>query len=513
MDHILLRMKKLILLTVLFLLPCVPVHAAQPMLGIAGIDSGTPRAASLARIFESHLGNIMRSSLVSPGGVFEQVSTGTLREELVRFNCLEDSCVARFAARAGIAVILRGSIEELTDSLELTVYALGMDAPYYGRTIYRYRAVIPTGGLRLGTREYSYIFEEHAARFIGGFLRRYEKPLFFRNGASGMALESPEPVSGVFTVHRPAPERGALAGLRRHYPLGVATLREGRIARPSPSFGGIREGDFILVNFAGRADALDDFYYGRKREIVLAESGATDTMSMALFTVPASLTMPFVAPVLGYYATKDYAGLGLWAVNTAPWLYLEYDGIRNRPQLAREERRDIPREVTARYRFSVYMLLCGNMSLFVDAFAHSYLHLASNYQGVQQYMGNSWTAAYLSLVSGGGGHFYRGNRFWGYAYFHANNALLYLTLREFSGDLTYDAATGSYREGDIDRNRAYVLLASYCALKAVEVVHAVLSRDRLQNGIVSDGGIDILPYVLVDEGRDFILGASASARF
>lgn len=506
-------MKKLIAFTTFILLLGGGAHAAQPMMGIVGINAATPRVNTLARMLELHLGNIMRSNLVSPGGIFDQVTTDTMREQLSRYNCLEDTCVLRFAARAGISVIIRGSIEELADSLEVTVYALGIDAPYYGRSIYRYRAVIPTRGLRLGTREHSYIFEEHAARFISGFLRRYEKPLYFKSAAGGIILDSSEPVSGVFTVQRPAGERGPLASLRRHFPLGVVTFREGRIALPSQALGGIREGDFILVNYARRSDALDDYYYGRKREIVLTDPTLSDTFNMILFTVPGSLTMPFVSPVLGYYASRDYTGLALWTVNTSPYLYLEYDGIRNRPQVLRRDRRDIPRDVTTRYNFSLYMLFCGNMSLFVDAFAHSYLSLASNYQGIQQYMGNPYTAAYLSLVSGGGGHFYRGNRFWGYAYFHANNALLYLTLREFSREMTYDEASGKYVEGDIDRGRAYSFLAAYCALKTVEIVHAVLSRDRMQNGTIDEGGIDLVPFALHDGGRDLILGAAVSTRF
>ena len=487
--------------------------AQQPMMGIVGIDAANPRTQTLARLLETHLGNIMRSNLVDPGGVFDQVNTATLREQLTRFNCLEDSCVLRFAGRAGIAVIIRGTLEELPDALELTIYSLGLDAPFYGRTIYRYRAVIPTAGLRLGTREYSYIFEEHAARFIGGFLRRYEKPVYFRSRDGAVSLDSAEPVNGIFMVHRPSGDRGPLAAMRRHFPLGMATLRNGRAALPSTAIGGIREGDFILINYARRSTALEEYYYGRKREIVLAEPSLNDTFSMALFTVPASLTMPFVAPFMGYYPSRDYAGLALWSVNAAPYLYLEYDGVRNRPQVLKRERRDIPREVTTRYYFSVYMLLCGNMSLFVDSFASTYLHLASNYQGVQQYMGSDFTAAYLSLVSGGGGHFYRGHRLWGYAYFHANNALLYFTLREFSREMTYDEASGTYREGDIDRRRAWTFLGAYCALKTVEILHAVLSRDRLHNGTVDEGGIDLVPFALHDGDRDLILGAAASMRF
>ncbi len=141
----------------------------------------------------------------------------------------------------------------------------------------------------------------------------------------------------------------------------------------SAVLGGPREGDFLLLNYRGRSRALGDFYHGRKREIVFAESSYNDTVYMMLFTVPGSLTMPLAAPIMGYFNNRDYIGLALWAVNVSPYLYLQLDGIRNRPQTLRSERRDIPREVTARYNFALYMLFLGNMSLFVDAFSHNYL--------------------------------------------------------------------------------------------------------------------------------------------
>ncbi len=504
-------MKKTVLTLFIFLLLLQGARAARaPILGTAGIEATNPRTQALARLVELHLGNILRSNLANPGNSFETINPETLQEQLARFNCLEDTCLLRFAARAGISVLFRGSLDERTDSLELEIRALGAEAPYFGRTVYRYRASIPTKNLRLSTREYSYIFEEHAARFVGEFLRRYQRPVYFRIHDNSPVLDTGEAFRGVFTVYRSTPVGNPILGLKRYCPLGAVTLGSGA---PHAQFRlPILDGDFILVGHRDRAAALDEFYYGRKREIVLAPGSLNDSFSMLLFTVPGSLTMPLASPILGYFADRDYMGLALWSLNAPPYLYMEYRGLSRRPRALERERENISRDDIARYRFSLYMLLCGNMALFVDAFAGRYLYLASNYQGVQPYMGNSYTAAYLSLVSGGGGHFYRGSRCWGYLYFHLNNILLYYTLREFSADRVYDPVSGKYIEGDIDRTRGRMFLGAYCVLKSVEIIHSILMRDRLRNGTVEDGGVDIVPFAMHDGGRGLQIGASFIVR-
>ncbi len=128
-------------------------------------------------------------------------------------------------------------------------------------------------------------------------------------------------------------------------------------------------------------------------------------------------------------------------------------------------------------------------------------------------MGSGLTAAYLSLISGGGGHFYRGYRGWGYLYFHLNNALIYYTMREFSSDMRYDEASDSYQKDDINSRRAYMLLGALGVLKTVEILHAVLLKDRIRNGIIEEGDISLIPVVMYDPRGDVILGAAVSGRF
>ena len=142
-----------------------PLLASAPLVGVAGISGDSPRAVNLSGIVESHLSNIINAT-----GLFEQVNHILLRDELKKFNCVEDSCVLRFARTAKLSVVIRGDVEDRGDAVVLTLYSLGMEVPYFGSVIYRYRVAVPVSKLELSAREYSYILEEHAGHFISEML-------------------------------------------------------------------------------------------------------------------------------------------------------------------------------------------------------------------------------------------------------------------------------------------------------------------------------------------------------
>lgn len=489
----------------------IQIHATT-LIGVAGITPVTPRIKMYASLIQTHLDSILRSNFIASSEIFEPVNSALLRDQLEKFSCQEESCITRFAKQTNISVIIQGRIEERSYSLFLELSAFGTEIPYFGKTIHRYTAHIPTYKLSLSVREYSLIFEEHCARFIIGMLRRYRKPMFITMQNGNVHLAAPTGVNGIFPLYRTTSEATAFSpsSFLRYIPIGAIMINNG-IPVTVPSF--TKEGDFILVNFSHTADEIQKFYEGRKRELVFAPPNSNDTLLMMLYTVPGSLTMPLVSPLLGYLAHQDYTGLSLWIINFAPYLYLELKGIHERPARLKRDNQDISSAEMARYRFSLYMLACGNMALFVDSFAHHNLTLASNYQGVQRYLGNAYTAAYLSLVSGGGGHFYRGWRMWGYFYFHANNALLYYTIKEFSPSRTYNEITGSYEEASINKARAYSFLAAYCGLKLVEIIHAMLLPDRIQNGTVEETTISVHPFFTLNDNRERFYGAALTKRF
>ena len=78
--------------------------------------------------------------------------------------------------------------------------------------------------------------------------------------------------------------------------------------------------------------------------------------------------MPVAAPI-GYYSAADYSGLGLWAVNFSPYLYLAFDGIWRRPRTYEKRNEPVSARSQARYYFALYEIAAGGMSLFADAAA------------------------------------------------------------------------------------------------------------------------------------------------
>ena len=84
---------------------------------------------------------------------------------------------------------------------------------------------------------------------------------------------------------------------------------------------------------------------------------------------------------------------------------------------------------------------------------------------------------------------------WGYIYFHVNNILWYLTFREFSPPERYDSATNSYKKGKFNKVNAYALLTTLGVVKIIEIVHAVLMKDRIKNGKVIEEGFIFEPVI------------------
>lgn len=502
------KILRIISITLLLLLPVSSAYAAKPLMGIAGIYGDTPRVRNLARMFETHINNIMRTS-----GIFDQVNPKLLKQELATFNCLEDSCVLRFARTAKMDVIIRGRIEDRGDSLSVRLYAFGTPAPYFGRNIYSYQVEIPLAGNHLGAQEFSYISEEHAGHFSAQLLDRYQSPFPLKKLNNIIIVESDSEINGTFELYRTQSETSTDT-IRPFSKIGSVRIEKNRVHIVTLSDNAISGNDFILVSHKTKAQFIKDFYYGRKREIVFEEPNITDSLYVMLFTAPASASMPFLAPTLGYFQNSDYRGLGFWTLNASPYIYIQYDGWTNRPEKLRESGENISKRNATHYYFGWYMTLFGGMALFVDAFSHNYLVQASNYQQSQPLMGSSLTAAYLSTISGGGGHFYRGYRSWGYLYFHINNILMYYAIQNLVKEEKYNTDTNTYTEGEANTKRAYSILGVFAIVKTIEIIHVLLIRDNIRNGVVSaNNNFELQPRIFFDEEKRFSLGAQCTYKF
>ncbi len=503
-------MKKFLFALLIILSYTGSLHARKVITGISGMNGNSPRAVTLAGMMEEHMINVLNTA-----GFFDIVNPRLLKEELLKFQCLDETCLGRFAMSADIRIIISGTIDDLGDSIIISVRFTGYDIPYRGRVVYSASVRVPVSP-NAASREFSYICEEQAGRFIANFLKRYVRPVYIKTDGNALSLPDAGSLNGRFTLYTFDGEKTEKERRLQIFPgykkAGNIFFADGRII-PEKSTQGIKPGDFIFINHGEKGKYLEDFYYGRKKEIVLEEPTLEDTLYKILFTVPASASMPFAAPILGYYQNSDWAGLLLWTVNVWPYLYLEYNGLMNKPDDMRKTRSNISGTAIARNRFANYMLFTGGSSLFVDAFATQYLGNASDYEGKHPLMGNSLSAGYLSLISGGGGLFYRGYRGFGYLYFHLNNILLYETLKEFSPGERYNPVTGRYEKGKIDRARAYRFAGAYGLLKIIEVTHAVLARDRIWNGSVIEEKYDIEPVAILDDNKRMNFGLKYVLKF
>ena len=486
-----------------------------PLLAIAPVEGDSPRSTPFAGLVRTHLVNIAGST-----GIFEMVNVDVLDRQIEKFGCSDEQCQIRFARDAGISFILRGQVKDRGDHLELFLYAYGIQVPHFGKMINSYRVKIPVSHVRQGEKEYSYMAEEHAGFFLSTFLGGCKTPVAVEKRDTQYRFDYPLEINGEYPLYSfKNGDTDITTGIPSLYEqVGHVIVSGNIVSKSSPAAGRHEDtplipGDFILISYSDTSSYLEDFYRGRKREIVLANPTADDTCMVMAFSVPASATMPVVVPLLGYYQDGDYAGLGLWAMNTIPYLYIEYHGLRNSPEKMREDRNDISRHQLARNYFGWYMLLAGGLPQFVDAFSHDYLNRASKFEGEQPLMGNTATALYLSLVSGGGGHFYRGYRGWGYLYYHAQNLLLYGILYNWAQPEYYNSDTKEYEKGQRNTTRAYTFASVLGVVKIIEMVHVLMIDDNIRNGKVVEEMYTLHPVIMAEPDGALRGGAAITLRY
>ena len=475
------------------------LQASKATLAVGKIKADTPKTKSLSVFLEKHLENIINSTQI-----FDLVNPKLLRSELEKFDCLKEPCLLNFARQAKISVFIFGQVEDLGDFVFLTISSFGTEIPYQGKTIYKYKVKIPLQG-NFSSREYSYLCEEEASNYITKFLLHYQEPIKinkFLDEHLTLKLETKENINGSFKLYSLRPQKES--SFIRYQEIGSILVEHSLINKTDLE---ILPSDFILYSYKDQASFLKDFHEGRKKEIIFDQPSIEKTLYKVIFTPTASMSMPLAAPFFGYYANNDWSGLGLWALNSSPYLYLEYKGLDYHFNISEKK---LSRQELTQKRFAYYFLFMGGTSLFVDAFAHQYLKEAASYQQKKPIMGSSFSAGYLSLISGGGGLFYRGYRNWGYFYFHLNNILLYLAIREFTPKRTYNAATNTVSEKKIDKKKAYSLAGSYALLKIVEISHAVLVNDNIKSSQLLKEEYSFSPTFYLDENYKINYGLQYS---
>ncbi|HPS58688.1 MAG TPA: hypothetical protein PK514_11340 [Spirochaetota bacterium] len=485
-------MKKLSLIILLF----ITVKAAQsaPLAAVSYISYNSQRAHAVSVLLEQHSIEILKKY------GFETVNQGLISREIEKNACFEETCMLRFASNAEIKLMITGKVEDRGDYISVTLKSFGTGQPLNGRLVLSKTIHIPVTG-SLNAREFSLICEENAGLFITSTLRSFTCASPLLKKEKGYIADSP--VTGRYNIYY-TDNSGRIKN------SGECSINKGIVESVE---GDISADSFILSDFFSQAQSIEDYYAERKHEIVFQKANIYDTLFIILSTPLASATMPFAAPAFGYYTFGDWAGMGLWTVNVWPYLYLEAKGFIDSPENLKKERHDITRDDRATNYFAWYMLLAGGMPLFIDAYAHQYLAEASLFIGRQRFLGSNLTAGYLVLVSNGGGQFYKGHRGWGYFYFHLNNALLYMTLREISQPEYYDEISGTYRKGERNTDRALVYGSILAVSKIIEITHTLLTGTDLECGETVDEYIIPQPLFTLDSSGSPVYGISLTLRY
>jgi len=490
-------MKKYLIILIILLLTGIQLQA-KPVAGVTSISWDTTRGMTIATLLEQHTLAILKNR-----SLFDTIAPGIINRELARFECFDEKCILPFARNAGISLLINGNVQDRDTYLNITLRSYGVNGIFNGRLIHSYTVKIPLD-TPIGSREFSLICEEHSARFLAATLASFRQDIKLTRTNGLYRAETDLKLTGNYTLYS-REKSGKLTG-------GITIkLENSRVTGPS----GITppKDAFIIMDYKKESSELDKYYKNRKREIVFHESSIKDTLYMALLTPFASASMPFSSPYLGYYMNNDWQGLGLWMVNATPYIYMEARGLINTPERIKDRKEDVSRDDAALYYFGWYMAAAGGLPLFIDSYANNYLKNAASYSEDTRLLGNNFTAAYLSLVSNGGGMFYKGNRGWGYFYFHINNIILYMTIRDFVKPEKYNDSTGEYVKKDSNSDRGKKLCAVLAVSKIVETVHTLLTDENLSNGTVTDDYSIPEPFFTIDSTNNPVYGISFNYRF
>lgn len=490
-------MKKILILTAILLVTGINLQA-KPVAGITSISWNTPRGRTISSLIEQHTVSILKE-----WAQFDTIDPGIINRELSKFSCFDERCVTAFARNAGISLVINGNIQDRDTYLNITLRAYGVNRVFNGKLIYSYSVKIPLD-TPVGSREFSLICEEHSARFIAAALESFMQDIEVKRSAGSYVAATELKLSGRYTLYH----KNSSGKIEEK---GEITLSDNRATDSGDKT--LPDDSFIILSYKNESGRIKKYYSDRKREILFHDKSIKDTLYLALLTPFASASMPVASPFLGYYMNSDWPGLGLWMANATPYIYMEARGLYNSPSRLKDKKEDISKDDRAMYRFGWYMVAAGGLPLFIDSYASTYLRQASYYSGDTRLLGNNTTAAYLSLISNGGGMFYKGHRGWGYFYFHLNNILLYTTLREFSRPEVYIRETDSYRKKDADTGNAKRLCAVLAVSKLIETVHTLVCTEYIDNGNITEEYIIPEPFFSIDESNSPVYGLSASYRF
>jgi len=434
------------------------------------IRYNTSRARLVATLFAEHF-----DAIISSSKHFDLVNSQSVIDTIAKSGYGDDAALLRFAESADIAILAAGSVDDTGGRCVIHLYALCYDAPHNGDRVGAYRAVVELGGNSAMT---SAIVEEHTAHFLEKLFTEYCHYAAPESIAAGALADGEYDLYG---------SRGDLV------PSGTAYVRGGRVSSSAKGY--------ILRDYKKEAAFLKEYYYGRKKEMVLPPASSEQALYTAVATPLVSVVAPIASPV-SYYSVSDYSGLGLWALNNGPWLYVAADGFFRSPANLEKEGQHPSRYNNAANGFMWYYFFSAGASAYADAISYYSMKRASEFNSMLPWTGNEDTAFALSILGSGGGFFYKGERGWGYLYFQADALLFFSSVY----CLVPEKGAGG-GENERFRRYGYMLAAGALSVRVLEFVHCQYTPFAIRNGQEIEGSYALNPSI----GWDGSLFAGLSA--
>ncbi len=446
----------------------------KPQMARTELKYNSARAKLVAQLFASHFDSIIQSSKK-----IDLVNSQNVIDALAQNGYTDDAALTRFAEMADIPVIVTGSVDDSGGRCVISLYALCYDAPHKGDRVGAYRALMRFG--KSGTST-TLIVEEHTARFLSGLFRD------FRHFVSADKIPDALLTDGSYPLYSAKSDSS---------PFGTISVKNGKLQSASAGY--------LLLDYRQEADFLDDYYHGRKKEMVLPPSSTEQALYTAVATPLVSLMAPLASPV-SYYTVSDFGGLGLWGLNNTPWLCVATDGFFRSPDKLEDRGRHPTRYNQAANAFMWYYFLSAGSSLYADSISHYSMQQAASFDPLLPWAGNEATATALALLGSGGGFFYRGERAWGYVYFHTDAALLFASLY-----CLLPEKGRSDSENERYRVRGYAFASAALAVRIIEFIHSQSTPFSIDNGDELSGSYAIAPLANWDGA--LFAGLSASVNF
>lgn len=421
-------------------------------------SADSPRAVSVR---DSAGLALERFTSFAPSIVF--VNQELINDQMKKYSCGDESCLLSFARDAKIDCLIFVTASEGPEGIRIGFTARVPGVPYGGKAVKSYSALLSKSGI--AREALTAATEEHAGKFIALLLRSIRLPVPV--SVNGGKLTLGEELSGKYEVFRKIPGS----------PLFYETQGFDDFTKGVSAGSSYNQADayFVLRDFAREGASFDEYLYGRKHEMLFSGSEGM-TQYKVLFYVPALSAVSPIALPLGYYRNADYPGLFFSGCAMTPWGIVTAKYLKNAYW---DKDTHLTQKEKGSRNFGLYWIFAGNSSLVVDMYAHEALDAAANYRPTE-YLGGNATAVGLSILTPGGGMFYRGERLYGHLYYQAGNFLMYKTLLSFSSGERFNSDTGRYEKVKADRKKASAWLAGLIVLKGGEILHTVLTRDAVE---------------------------------